>query len=121
MYAIIRTGGKQAKVQPGDVLDVELHKGQDEEVDFTPLLVVDDKGKAVTGREDLAAVKVRAKVLGEVSGDKVDIFKYRSKSGYRRRGGHRQRYTRIEITGIELPKRKRSSKKPEDSQEKEES
>ncbi len=115
MYAIIRTGGKQAKVQPGDVVDVELLKHEGEQVDFTPLLVVDDKGKAITGRQALADVKVKAKVLGDVAGDKVEIFKYRPKTGYRRRAGHRQRYTRVEITGIELPKRKAAKKASQES------
>ncbi|MDP8957697.1 MAG: 50S ribosomal protein L21 [Actinomycetota bacterium] len=102
MYAIIRTGGKQAKVQPGDTLDVELLKGQSDEVAFTPLLVVGEDGDVISGRQALADAKVRAKVLGGVQGDKVDIFKYKPKTGYRRRSGHRQRYSRIEITGIEL-------------------
>lgn len=110
MYAIIRTGGKQAKVAPGDVIDVERLKGAGDEVAFTPLLVVDDKGKAITERDRLAEVKVHAKVLGDVKGDKVEVFKYRPKTGYRRRMGHRQLYTRIEITDIEVPKAKAKEK-----------
>jgi len=104
MYAIIRTGGKQAKVHEGDVIDVErLHA--DGEVTFTPLLVVDDKGKVISGREQLKTAKVTAKVVGETAGDKVDMFKYKAKTGYRRRGGHRQKYTTIEVTKIEMPKK----------------
>jgi len=104
MYAIIRTGGKQAKVQEGDVIDVErLHT--EGEVTFTPLLVVDDKGKVFSGRDELKTAKVTAKVLGETAGDKVDIFKYKAKTGYRRRGGHRQKYTTLEVTKIEAPKK----------------
>ncbi len=111
MYAIIKSGGKQTKVVLGDVIDVERLKGVGEEVEFTPLFVVDDKGNSITGRAELGAVKVRAKVLGEVKGDKIDIFKYKNKTGYRRRQGHRQRYTQLEITAIDMPKAKKAVKK----------
>ncbi len=111
MYAIIRTGGKQSRVHEGDVIDVERLKNADETVEFTPLLVVDADGKAISDRAQLRDVKVRAKVLGEAQGPKVDIFKYKNKSGYRRRQGHRQKYTTLEVTSIELPaKRKKKAK-----------
>ena len=116
MYAIIRAGGKQAKVQSGDVIDIERVKGEKEELTFAPLLVVDDKGNAVSDRDILAKASVTAKVLGESQGPKIDIFKYKNKTGYRRRQGHRQKYMRIEITGIELPgatKAKAPAKKTE--------
>jgi large subunit ribosomal protein L21 len=103
MYAIIRAGGKQAKVHSGDVIEIERIKSDAEELTFAPLLVVDDKGNAVSDRDLLAKASVTAKVLGEAQGPKIDIFKYKNKSGNRRRQGHRQRYTRIEITGIALP------------------
>lgn len=103
MYAIIRAGGKQAKVQSGDVIEIERVKGDAEELSFAPLLVVDDKGNAVSDRDLLAKASVTAKVLGESQGPKVDIFKYKNKTGYRRRQGHRQKYTQIEITEIKLP------------------
>jgi large subunit ribosomal protein L21 len=104
MYAIIRTGGKQTKVRPGDVIDVELLKTDEENVTFTPLLVVDDAGTAFSDRKVLADAIVSAKVLGVVKGEKIDIFKYKNKTGYRRRQGHRQRYTSLEVTDIALPK-----------------
>jgi len=103
MYAIIRAGGKQAKVQSGDVIEIERVKGDAEELSFAPLLVVDDKGNAVSDRDVLAKALVTAKVLGESQGPKIDIFKYKNKTGYRRRQGHRQKYTQIEITEIKLP------------------
>jgi large subunit ribosomal protein L21 len=103
MYAIIRAGGKQAKVQSGDVIDIERVKSDSEELTFAPLLVVDDDGTAVSDKGLLGKASVTAKVLGESAGPKVDIFKYKNKTGYRRRQGHRQKYTRIEITGINLP------------------
>lgn len=103
MYAIIRAGGKQAKVRSGDVIDIERVKTGDEELTFAPLLVVDDKGNAVSDRVTLGKATVTAKVLGETAGPKIDIYKYKNKTGYSRRQGHRQKYTRIEITGINLP------------------
>ena len=115
MYAIIRAGGKQAKVQSGDVLDIERIKSADDTITFAPLLVVDDDGNTLTDKSGLAKASVTAKVLGESSGEKIDIFKYKNKSGYRRRQGHRQKYTRIEITGIKMPggSKKASAKKAE--------
>ena len=114
MYAIIRAGGKQAKVQSGDVIEIERVKGDAEEMSFSPLLIVDDKGNAVSDRDLLSKASVTAKVLGESQGPKIDIFKYKNKTGYRRRQGHRQKYTQIEITEITLPgaKAKSSQAKP---------
>jgi large subunit ribosomal protein L21 len=109
MYAIIRAGGKQAKVQSGDVIEIERVKGDAEEMSFSPLLIVDDKGNAVSDRDLLAKASVTAKVLGESQGQKIDIFKYKNKTGYRRRQGHRQKYTQIEITDIKLPGAKAKS------------
>ena len=120
MYAIIRAGGKQAKVSSGDVIDVERLKSDSDKVTFAPLLVVDEAGNAVSDPKVLGKAKVTAKVLGETRGPKVDIFKYKSKTGYRRRQGHRQTYTRVEITGITLPGAKKAqakAKKPESSEE----
>ena len=102
MYAIIRTGGKQAKVREGDVLDVERLRAEGE-VSFTPLLVVDDAGTVFSGRDDLKAAKVVARVVGDAAGPKVDVFKYKNKTGYRRHMGHRQKYTTIEVTSIQPP------------------
>ncbi len=100
MYAIIRTGGKQSKVHPGDVIEVELLKTDDEQVSFTPLLVVDEGGSAISDRSVLSGMTVTAKILGESKGPKIDIFKYKNKTGYRRRMGHRQKYTKIEVMTI---------------------
>ncbi len=110
MYAIIRTGGKQAKVRQGDVIDVERLKNTGTTVEFTPLLIVDDDGNTITDREKLAGYTVRAEVIGDTKGDKIDIFKYKNKTGYRRRMGHRQIYTTLEVTEIAAPKAAKSAK-----------
>ena len=101
MYAVIKTGGKQHKVQPGDVIEVELMHGIGESVTFQPLLVVDDDGTTHYGKEAAKAV-VTAKPVGEQKGDKVKIFKYKNKTGYARKAGHRQLLTLLEISTVSL-------------------
>lgn len=102
MYAIIRAGGKQHKVAKGDVIEVERIKESSDTLEFVPLLVVDDKGKTRSAKSDLAAARVTATVVGEAKGPKVDVHKYRNKTGYRRHTGHRQQYTTIQIEDIKL-------------------
>lgn len=101
MYAVIKTGGKQHKVKAGDVIEIEKIVAEDETITFQPLLVVDDDGKTHAGPA-AAGSTVTAKPLGETKGDKVKIFKYRPKTGYAKRGGHRQQLTLIEITDVTL-------------------
>ena len=105
MYAVIKTGGKQQKVKPGDVIEVEKLVHEGETITFHPILVVDDAGKAHVGAEAARAV-VTAAPLGEKKGDKVKVFKYRPKSGYARKAGHRQMLTVLEVQEVKLaPKR----------------
>jgi large subunit ribosomal protein L21 len=114
MYAVIKTGGKQHKVKTGDVLEVELVRVDDgDSITFTPLLVVDDDGKSHVGK-DIAKATVTAKLLGEKKGDKVKVFKYRPKTGYAKRQGHRQTLTLIEIGAIGLGSSRASAKKDPD-------
>lgn len=111
MYAVIRTGGKQQKVQAGDVIEIELmHGGPGDKVTFQPILVVDDEGVTHYGKETGRAL-VTAKLLGEKKGDKIKVFKYRPKSGYQKRQGHRQMLTLIEIEDIKLPARRGGARK----------
>jgi large subunit ribosomal protein L21 len=108
MYAVIKAGGKQHKVKAGDVLEVEFMHADGDTVTFHPVLVVDDDGKTHYGKEANQAV-VTAKLLGEQKGDKVNVFKYKNKSGYSRRQGHRQLMTLIEISDVKLGAAKRST------------
>ena len=121
MYAIIRAGGKQAKVKAGDVIEIERVKDAVDSLTFTPIMVVGEDGKTMTDRDSLSDVKVVAEVLGETKGDKIDIFKYKNKTGYRRHLGHRQTYTQIRVKSIDLPKTSKAaatkaSKKTTDAQ-----
>ena len=117
MYAIIRAGGKQAKVHEGDILDVERIKDT-ENVSFTPLLIVADDGTVVSDRSALDKASVTAEIIGDSDGPKIDIFKYKNKTGYRRRMGHRQKYTKIKVTGIKVTKTKPAAKKAKPKAEK---
>jgi large subunit ribosomal protein L21 len=109
MYAVIKTGGKQQKVQAGDVIEVEKLVADGETVEFHPLLVVDDDGKTHVGAEAAKAVVI-AKPLGEKKGEKVKVFKYRPKSGYARKAGHRQLLTVLEVTEVKLASRRSRTK-----------
>ncbi len=87
-------------MREGQVLEIDLlGKAAGEEVSFTPLLLVDGE-TVVTAADELGRASVTARVTGEAKGPKIRGFYYRPKSNYRRRWGHRQRYTTIEITGI---------------------
>ena len=113
MYAVIKTGGKQQKVTVGDVIEVEKLVADGETVEFHPLLVVDDDGATHVGAEAAKAVVV-AKPLGDKKGDKVKVFKYRPKSGYARKTGHRQLLTVLEVTEVKLGSRRSPAKKKTD-------
>ena len=99
MYAVIRTGGKQYRVKVGNVLEIEHLPVKDPSVSFKPILVSTDDGRTLHGRE-AAEFTVGAKMLGDAKGDKVIVFKYKNKTGYSNRTGHRQLYSLIEITSI---------------------
>jgi large subunit ribosomal protein L21 len=111
MYAIIRAGGKQAKVREGDVIDVERIRDAGDEVTYRPLLVVGEDGDVISEPSVLEKAKVIATVLGESRGEKIDVFKYKNKSGYRRRSGHRQTYSRIQVTKIDTGAEKKAAAK----------
>ena len=100
MYAVIQTGGKQARVAQGDRVEVEL-LGQDPgaEVSFRPVLLVD--GETVVSKPgDLAGASVAGRIVELTKGPKIRGFTYKNKTNQRRRWGHRQKYALVEITGI---------------------
>ena len=101
MYAVIKSGGKQYRVENGQQLEVELLgvDGDDEKVELRPVLLVDGD-TVLAGPKALSKAKVTAKVVGENKGPKITGFTYKNKTNSSRRWGHRQRYSTIEITGI---------------------
>jgi len=100
MFAVIKTGGKQYVVQPGDKIKVEkLETKEGETISIPDVLLVSDDKKTEVGTP-LVKAEVEAKVLKHGKGKKVIVFKYKSKKRYSRKIGHRQPYTEIEITGI---------------------
>ena len=100
MYAIVRNGGRQHKVAVGDVLNIDLVSDEvGGTVSLQPLLLVDGD-KITSDAKGLGKVSVTAEVLGEIKGPKIRIQKYKNKTGYKKRQGHRQELTRVKITGI---------------------
>jgi len=106
MYAIVKTGGKQYKVAVGDVVQVEkLDAAPGDEVALAAILLVD--GAAVTHDADkLAKVAVTAEVVAQTKGPKIRIHKFKNKTGYHKRMGHRQRLTQLKVTDIAAGKKK---------------
>ena len=100
MYAVIATGGKQHRVAEGDVIEVErLGVDEGQTVDLRPVLLVDGETVLATP-DDLGGASVSARVVGDAKGPKINGFTYKNKTNNRKRWGHRQKYTRLEITGI---------------------
>ncbi len=104
-YAIIKTGGKQYRVKPGDELDVELLPNPvDSVAEFVEVLALSDGGEVTIGAPLVEGAKVTAQVLSHYKDKKLMVFKYKAKTRYRRKRGHRQTYTRLRIQDIELNK-----------------
>ncbi len=101
MYAVIKTGGKQYRVQQGDVIFVEkLNAQADEAVTFEEVLLVGDADQSKVGTPVVEGAKVEGKVLAQVKGQKIVVYKYKAKKNERKKQGHRQPYTKVEITAI---------------------
>ena len=110
MYAIVKTGGKQYRVEKGQTLLVErLREDEGAKVLLEPLLFRSDQTVFEGG--DLGKVKVEARVVGHERGPKIRVFKFKPKRGYKRTAGHRQELTRLEITEMKLLSRKPAGKK----------
>ncbi len=103
MHAVIKTGGNQYRIEPGDEIDVEKIKGvdTDKRIAFQKVLAVGDGGDIEVGRPYLDDKRVVARVLEHGKGPKKIVFKKKTKEGYRRKKGHRQPYTRVRITDIQ--------------------
>ncbi len=100
MYAIVRSGSTQQKVAVGDVIEIDkIATGVGESVSLPVLLLVD--GESVTSdAEKLAKASVTVEVVAATKGPKITILKYKNKTGYRKRQGHRQKYTQVKVTDI---------------------
>src|SRR5438128_2613714 len=100
MYAVIEAGGKQYRVQPGDRLRVEKLGAEPGSQVSLPVLLVADGESIRVGQPTVAAASVTAEVIADEKGEKLTIFKYRRRKGYRRKTGHRQVYTALKIVDI---------------------
>ena len=102
MFAVIKTGGKQYLVQPGDKIKIEkleTHAGK--EVTFPEVLMLEKNKKLEIGTPFIAGATVTGKILGNVKGEKLIIFKYKPKKRYKRKIGHRQQFTEVEVVSID--------------------
>jgi large subunit ribosomal protein L21 len=104
VYAIVRSGGSQQKVAVGDIVDVDRRDGEVGSTLTLPAVLLVDRETVTTEAKKLAKVKVTAEILGPIKGPKIDILRFKNKTGYRRRLGHRQKYTQVKVTGIETKK-----------------
>lgn len=102
MYALIETGGKQYRVQKDDVLFIEkLNAQEGETVTFEKVLLVNKDGETVVGKPVVQGAKVTAKVLAHGRGKKITVFKYKPKKNYKKKQGHRQPFTKVQIESID--------------------
>lgn len=100
VYAIVKAGGRQEKVAVGDIVVMDRVKGEvGDTIELTPLLLVDGT-KVTSEAKDLAKVTVSAQIVRDEKGPKITIMKFKNKTGYRKRQGHRQKLTRIKVTAI---------------------
>ena len=110
MYAVIESCGKQYKVAQGDVVFFEkLDNEEGKKVTFDKVVLLSDDGKVQVGNPYVKGIKVEGKVVSHGKAKKILVFKYKAKKNYRRTQGHRQPYTKVEITGIKLPAAKKAT------------
>ncbi len=103
MYAIIKTGGKQYKVQQGDTLKIEKLQGKEgNEIQFNDVLMYSDGDEITLGEPVIENAMVKAHILDQGKNKKIIVFKYKRRKGYRRTKGHRQDYTAVKIDSIEV-------------------
>ena len=102
MYAIVRSGGQQQKVAVGDVIEIEKVAQQVGDSVTLPVVMLVDDGQVTAGADALSRASVTVEVLGATKGPKITILKYKNKTGYKKRQGHRQKYTQVKVTDISL-------------------
>lgn len=100
VYAVVRAGGRQEKVEVGSVITVNRVAGDDKGKVELPAVLLVDGDKITTDADKLAKVKVTAEVVEDLRGPKIIIQRYKNKTGYKARQGHRQELTRLKVTGI---------------------
>jgi large subunit ribosomal protein L21 len=110
VYAIVRCGGRQEKVALDDVLTVDKLPGEVGSSVTLPALLVVDGDRVISDPAEVGRYQVTADIVGDAAGPKINMIQYRNKTGYRRRLGHRQRYTQVRITGIGDTKPKAKAK-----------
>jgi large subunit ribosomal protein L21 len=101
VYAIVRAGGRQEKVAVGDVLEVDRLTGEPGDSVRLPAVLLVDGDTVTTDASALSSVTVTAEIVAATKGPKIHILKYKNKTGYRKRQGHRQKLTQVKVTGIE--------------------
>lgn len=111
MYAIVRCGGKQSRASVDDVLTIDKLAGEVGSTVTLPAVLIVDDGKVITDSTELGRYEVTAEILGPAAGPKINMIHYKNKTGYRRRQGHRQKYTQVKITSIGTGKASATQKK----------
>ena len=114
-YAIVQTGGKQYTVRKGDVFRVESLRGDEgDSIDLTDVLMVSQDGDVTVGTPTVPGARVSTEVLAQGKGKKIVVFKYKPKTRYRRKNGHRQPFTELLVTGITLRKIREAARRESD-------
>ena len=105
VYAIVRCGGRQERASVDDVLTIDKLAGEIGSTVTLPAVLIVDDGQVISDRAELGGYEVTAEILGPAAGPKINMIHYKNKTGYRRRQGHRQKYTQVKITGIGTDKK----------------
>jgi large subunit ribosomal protein L21 len=111
VYAIVRCGGRQERASVDDVLTVDKLSGDVGSSVTLPTLLVVDGDKVISDRSELGGYQVTAEIVGAATGPKINMIQYKNKTGYRRRLGHRQKYTQVRVTSIGAAKASAGKKK----------
>jgi large subunit ribosomal protein L21 len=110
VYAIVRCGGRQEKVAMDDIVTVDKLPGEAGSSVTLPALLVVDGDRVISDPAEVGRYRVTADIVGDAAGPKINMIQFRNKTGYRRRLGHRQRYTQVRITSIGTEAKKQSTK-----------